>query len=99
MVVVPVVLVGNKKDIRMDGIARVHLYEKNIEPTNNNDGLIMAHKIGAYAYLECSAKMNDGVREVFDMTFKAIFPEGKIICAIENDSSYFTYSSDDILRE
>ena len=34
----------------------------------------MARKISAYAYLECSAKQNDGVKEVFDMAFRAIFP-------------------------
>ena len=92
-------LVGNKKDIRMDGIAKVHLHEKNIEPTKMKDGLEMAHKIGAYAYLECSAKMNDRVREVFDVTFEAIFPGRQITCCAVEDDAYYTYDSDDIYPE
>ena len=67
-------LVGNKTDIRMDRCAIFHLYERNLKPINMEDGLAMARKISAYAYLECSAKQNDGVKEVFDMAFRAIFP-------------------------
>ena len=91
LVVVPVVLVGNKKDIRMDRLARVRLRMRNVNPTNMEDGIAMAQKIGACGYLECSANQNDGVREVFDMAFRAIFPERQIMCcAVKNDSSFFT---------
>ena len=91
LVVVPVVLVGNKKDIRMDRLAIARLRMRNVKPTNMEDGIAMAQKIGAYGYLECSANLNDGVREVFDMAFRAIFPEGHITCcAVKNDSSFFT---------
>ena len=31
----------------------------------------MAEKIGAYAYLECTAKYNEGVREVFETATRA----------------------------
>ena len=31
----------------------------------------MAEKIGAYGYLECSAKTKDGVREVFETATRA----------------------------
>ena len=97
LVVVPVVLVGNKKDIRMDRIAKVQLRMRNVEPIKMVDGCAMAQNIGAYAYLECSAKLNDGVREMFDVSFRAIFPERQIICCpVKNDSSFFTYDSDDI---
>ena len=50
-------------------------------PADNSEPLVertmaiaMARKIGAYVYLECSAKENDGVRAVFGMAFKAIVP-------------------------
>ena len=31
----------------------------------------MAEKVGAYTYLECSAKTREGVREVFDAATRA----------------------------
>jgi len=34
-------------------------------------GEAVARKIGAAKYLECSAKMNDGVREVFEHATRA----------------------------
>lgn len=34
-------------------------------------GFIMAEVVNAYAYLECSAKMQEGVREVFETATKA----------------------------
>lgn len=41
---------------------------KPIEPI---EGQMMASKINAYAYVECSAKSNEGVREVFEMATRA----------------------------
>ena len=37
----------------------------------------MAQKIGAFAYLECSAKLNDGVKDVFDVALQAIISSKK----------------------
>lgn len=52
---VPIILVGNKKDIR-----------GNIkEPVNSKEGQAMADQIHAFAYLECSAQTKEGVIEVF----------------------------------
>ena len=36
------------------------------EPVKPEEGHAMAQKIGAHAYLECSARTKDGVREVFE---------------------------------
>ncbi|MEE6513019.1 hypothetical protein FKM82_020441 [Ascaphus truei] len=35
------------------------------------EGRDMANRIGAFGYMECSAKMKDGVREVFEMAARA----------------------------
>ncbi|MEE6520018.1 hypothetical protein FKM82_017790 [Ascaphus truei] len=58
---VPIILVGNKKDLRND----------EQEPVKPEEGRDMANRIGAFGYMECSAKMNDGVREVFEMAARA----------------------------
>ena len=63
---VPIVLVGNKKDLRFD---QQMCQTQNLVRTE--EGRAMAKKIGAFAYLECSAKNRDGVREVFDMATRA----------------------------
>ena len=57
-------LVGNKKDIRDDTSDKLRLHFTFC--LNKMDGLEMSYHIGAFEYLECSAKMNDGVKEVFD---------------------------------
>ena len=69
--IVPIVLVGNKKDLKFDETTRRELQKSKQEPVKTEDGRAMAEKIGAYAYLECSAKMNDGVREVFETATRA----------------------------
>lgn len=68
---VPIVLVGNKKDLRFDEATRRELAKAKQEPVKTEDGRAMAEKIGAYAYLECSAKLNEGVREVFETATRA----------------------------
>ena len=73
LVIVPIVLVGNKLDL-----SRV---KYNIKPVVKDVLVIerlkciaMARRIGAYTYMECSAMGNYGVRDVFDMAFRAIIP-------------------------
>ena len=72
-VLVPMLLVGNKKDLRNDIDARFHLAESNLGKINSRDGVAMAQKIGAYAYVECSANQNDGVKEVFQKALESIY--------------------------
>ena len=62
-------LVGNKKDIRDDTSAKLIFHFTYY--LNKTDGLEMSYSIGAYDYLECSAKMNDGVKEVFETAIEA----------------------------
>ena len=64
--IAPIVLVGNKKDLRKDKNVIDELAKRGQQPITVEDGHAMAQKIGAYAYLECSAKFNDGVKKVFD---------------------------------
>jgi small GTP-binding protein len=63
---VPVVLIGNKKDLRNDEATKKELMKMRQEPVRTEQGRAMADKIGAYAYLECSAKTKEGVRAVFE---------------------------------
>ncbi|XP_036616145.1 transforming protein RhoA-like isoform X1 [Trichosurus vulpecula] len=64
---VPIILIGNKKDLRNDEHRRRKLAEMKQEPVKPEEGRDMANRIGAFCYMECSAKTKDGVREVFEM--------------------------------
>uniref|UniRef100_A0A8I3WHV8 Transforming protein RhoA n=1 Tax=Callithrix jacchus TaxID=9483 RepID=A0A8I3WHV8_CALJA len=68
---VPIILVGNKKDIRNDEHTRRELDKMKQEPVKPEEGRAMANRIGAFGYMECSAKTKDGVREVFEMATRA----------------------------
>lgn len=68
---VPVILVGNKKDLRDDPTTIEDLSRNGQGPLTAEDGHAMAQKIGAHAYLECSAKTKVGVREVFEAATRA----------------------------
>uniref|UniRef100_G1Q2Q4 Ras homolog family member C n=1 Tax=Myotis lucifugus TaxID=59463 RepID=G1Q2Q4_MYOLU len=67
---VPVILVGNKKDLRNDEHRR-ELAKTKQEPVKLEEGRDMANRIGTFGYVECSAKSRDGVREVFETTTRA----------------------------
>jgi len=68
---VPIILVGNKKDLRQDQGTIRELQKMKQEPVRFEEGKGMADKIGAYAYLECSAKTKEGVRDVFETATRA----------------------------
>ncbi|XP_026250192.1 transforming protein RhoA-like isoform X2 [Urocitellus parryii] len=68
---VPIILIGNKKDLRHDEHTRRELAKMKQEPVKPEEGRVMANRIGAFGYLECSAKTKDGVREVFVMATRA----------------------------
>ncbi|XP_030627128.1 rho-related GTP-binding protein RhoB-like isoform X2 [Chanos chanos] len=68
---VPIILVANKKDLRNDESVRTELSRLKQEPVKTEVGRAMAVRIGAYDYMECSAKTKDGVREVFETATRA----------------------------
>lgn len=67
----PVILVGCKKDLRNDPKTIEELKKTNQSPVTPEEGNSIAQKIGAYKYLECSARTNEGVREVFENATRA----------------------------
>ncbi|XP_067867654.1 rho-related GTP-binding protein RhoB-like [Heterodontus francisci] len=77
---VPVVLVGNKKDLRSDERVRKELARSKREPVRWEEGRAMAEMIGAYDYLECSAKTKEGVWEVFETATRATFNATELAC-------------------
>ncbi|KAI8895226.1 Rho1 GTP-binding protein [Globomyces pollinis-pini] len=67
----PIILVGLKKDLRNDQRTIDTLRRVNQYPVTTQQGQQVANRIGAYRYLECSARYNDGVREVFEHSARA----------------------------
>ena len=68
---VPIILVGNKKDLRNDENVKRELSKMKQEPVKSEEGSLMCERIKAYAYLECSAKTKEGVRDVFTTAARA----------------------------
>jgi len=67
----PIILVGCKKDLRYDPKTIEELRKTSQRPVSTEEGQGVAQKIGATRYLECSAKTNEGVREVFEHATRA----------------------------
>uniref|UniRef100_A0A1I7ZKL9 Ras-like GTP-binding protein Rho1 n=1 Tax=Steinernema glaseri TaxID=37863 RepID=A0A1I7ZKL9_9BILA len=68
---VPIILVGNKKDLRNDPQTLRELAKMKQEPVRPEQGRAVAEQIGAFDYIECSAKTKDGIREVFEKATQA----------------------------
>jgi len=75
---VPIILVGNKKDLRTDQNTRMELERMKQSPVRYDEGKSMADRIGAAAYVECSAKTKDGVREVFETATREALKKSKL---------------------
>eukprot|EP00698_Gefionella_okellyi_P005674 TRINITY_DN15142_c0_g1_i1.p1 TRINITY_DN15142_c0_g1~~TRINITY_DN15142_c0_g1_i1.p1 ORF type:complete len:198 (+),score=39.61 TRINITY_DN15142_c0_g1_i1:63-656(+) len=72
----PIILIGTKADMRDDPTALRKLAERNMKPMTTEEGRALAKHIGAAAYCECSAKTQEGVKEVFDNALKTVlFPK------------------------
>ncbi|KAH9284939.1 Transforming protein RhoA [Echinococcus granulosus] len=74
---VPIILVGNKKDLRNDEKTRMELAKVKQSPVTTEQGKAKANQIGAYGYVECSAKTKENVREVFEMATRAALETSK----------------------
>jgi len=68
---VPIILVGNKTDLRTDENTKRELSKMKQQPVSVDEGRSMADKIGAYGYMECSARTKEGVRDVFELATRA----------------------------
>ncbi|XP_069707179.1 ras-like GTP-binding protein RHO [Phaenicophaeus curvirostris] len=64
---VPIILVATKIELRGDESIKKKLPFPSNEPFNTTEGKALAAKIGAYAYLECSAKTKEGVDTALKM--------------------------------
>ena len=62
---VPIIVVGNKADVRDDRNVLAEMSRKKMKPVQNHEGHDIARQIGAQCYMECSAKRKAGVREIF----------------------------------
>ena len=68
---VPFLLIATKKDLRSDPGTKQQLAYDKQSIVRSEQGRSMAEKVGAWSYLECSAKTREGVREVFDNATRA----------------------------
>jgi len=75
---VPVLLVGCKKDLRNDRGVLEALHRAGQRPVTPEQGQAVGQKIGAKAYLECSARTGEGVREVFQQDTRFALLKNKI---------------------
>ncbi|KAK2160664.1 hypothetical protein LSH36_128g04017 [Paralvinella palmiformis] len=73
----PFILVANKSDLRNDAETLAKLADQNVKPISYEDGAQMASRVGAYAYLECSARTREGVQSVFEVAVRAALPTRK----------------------
>ena len=80
----PYILVGCKKDLRDDAKTIEELAQNKQRIVSPEEGNAMAQTIGAYKYMECSARCGEGIKEVFeDAARAAIIPkERKRSCLI-----------------
>ncbi|KAF2668679.1 ras-domain-containing protein [Microthyrium microscopicum] len=62
----PIILVGLKKEQRTNSSTIEDLHKTGQVPVTMDQGEDVAKRIGAVAYLECSAFTGEGVTEVFD---------------------------------
>ncbi|KAL7748739.1 GTP-binding protein Rho1 [Sorochytrium milnesiophthora] len=96
----PILLIGCKKDLRNDANTVATLARNNQKPVTPEEGAAVADRIGAKFYLECSAMLNEGVREVFEHATRAalvtsqhmdfsegIFKQSRSLCFFDADDS------------
>ena len=70
---IPWILVGTQIDLRDDKSVLNELSQRRQKPISKEDGEKMARKLGARAYVECSALLNLNVKQVFDTAIKTYY--------------------------
>lgn len=64
-------MVGCKTDLRSDKKTIDELGKIAQKPVSFDEGFAAAIHIGAQKYVECSAKLNEGVKKVFDVAARS----------------------------
>ncbi len=79
---VPYVIVGNKLDLRNDPntLKALGITDK---PISTEEGKAMAKRVGAICYMECSAKTQEGLGELFTAAVTAVIQPEKLMPAEE----------------
>ncbi|ORX46313.1 GTP-binding protein rho1 [Hesseltinella vesiculosa] len=67
----PFLLIALKQDLRDDPLLLHELKKSNVTPVTAEQGKAVAKQIEAYAYMECSAKIGRGVKEIFQKAVQA----------------------------
>ncbi|KAJ1676521.1 GTP-binding protein Rho1, partial [Spiromyces aspiralis] len=67
----PILLIGCKMDLRNDPRTIEALAKSGLSPVTEQQGMAVAQKIGAHKYIECSAKLNINVKDVFEAATRA----------------------------
>ncbi|NWI52962.1 RHOF protein, partial [Calyptomena viridis] len=62
---VPVLLVGCKTDLRQDQGMLQKLRDRRMEPISRQQGEVMARQVRAVSYMECSARYQENIRNIF----------------------------------
>jgi len=73
----PFLLVGTKIDLRDDKETIDRLKEKRMVPITTAQGTELAKKLGAAAYVECSALTQTGLKGVFDTGLQTVISAGE----------------------
>ncbi|KAM4047664.1 rho-related GTP-binding protein RhoG isoform 1-T4 [Anomaloglossus baeobatrachus] len=69
---VPILLVGTKKDLRTNQDVIKKLKEQNQVPVTHQQGVSLSKHIHAFKYMECSALNQEGIKEVFSESVRAV---------------------------
>jgi Ras-related C3 botulinum toxin substrate 1 len=69
---VPVVLCGNKRDLRSDPEIAARLAEKQLDMVSFDQAVAMAKKHDCASYVENSALTQEGLKDVFDECIRCV---------------------------
>jgi small GTP-binding protein len=72
---VPFILVGLKTDLRQDLTTIQHLESKGLKPLTVDQAKQVGRRIGAYKYMECSARRLEGLSDIFNTAISVVIKE------------------------